>query len=29
MRRTVNVIRLQLINKGTFVWYPLMIWSRV
>lgn len=25
MRRTFNVIRLQLINKGTFVWYPLMI----
>lgn len=25
MRRTVNVIRLQLINKGTFVWYPLII----
>ena len=25
MRRTLNVIRLQLINKGTFIWYPLMI----
>ncbi|MFB8188934.1 hypothetical protein ACFC14_06380 [Microbacterium sp. NPDC055988] len=25
MRRTFNVIRLQLINKGTFIWYPLMI----
>jgi hypothetical protein len=25
MRRTFNVIRLQLINKGTFVWYPLVI----
>lgn len=25
MRRTVNVIRLQLINKGTFIWYPLII----
>ncbi|MFK3677187.1 hypothetical protein ACI2IP_05615 [Microbacterium sp. NPDC090218] len=25
MRRTFNVIRLQLINKGTFVWYPLII----
>jgi len=25
MRRTFNVVRLQLINKGTFVWYPLMI----
>ncbi|MFJ6533424.1 hypothetical protein [Microbacterium sp. NPDC091662] len=25
MRRTFNVIRLQLINKGTFLWYPLMI----
>lgn len=25
MRRTLNVIRLQLINKGTFLWYPLMI----
>ncbi|MBT2484197.1 MULTISPECIES: hypothetical protein [unclassified Microbacterium] len=25
MRRTMNVIRLQLINKGTFVWYPLII----
>ncbi|HWV50481.1 MAG TPA: hypothetical protein VN035_13595 [Microbacterium sp.] len=23
--RTLNVIRLQLINKGTFIWYPLMI----
>ncbi|MCK2025847.1 hypothetical protein KZC56_06005 [Microbacterium sp. SSW1-47] len=23
--RTFNVIRLQLINKGTFIWYPLMI----
>lgn len=23
--RTFNVIRLQLINKGTFLWYPLMI----
>lgn len=23
--RTFNVIRLQLINKGTFVWYPLII----
>ncbi|MDF2509028.1 MAG: hypothetical protein K0Q52_2887 [Microbacterium sp.] len=25
MRRTLNVIRLQLINKGTFIWYPLVI----
>lgn len=25
MRRTFNVVRLQLINKGTFVWYPLII----
>ena len=25
MRRTLNVIRLQLINKGTFLWFPLMI----
>ncbi|KJQ55684.1 hypothetical protein [Microbacterium sp. SA39] len=25
MGRTFNVIRLQLINKGTFVWYPLII----
>ncbi|KAB1866371.1 hypothetical protein F6A08_00620 [Microbacterium algeriense] len=25
MMRTFNVIRLQLINKGTFVWYPLII----
>lgn len=25
MRRTLNVIRLQLINKGTFVWYPLIL----
>lgn len=25
MRRTFNVIRLQLINKGTFIWYPLII----
>ncbi|MGF6824630.1 hypothetical protein M2317_003563 [Microbacterium sp. ZKA21] len=23
--RTLNVIRLQLINKGTFIWYPLVI----
>jgi hypothetical protein len=23
--RTFNVIRLQLINKGTFIWYPLII----
>lgn len=25
MRRAFNVVRLQLINKGTFIWYPLMI----
>lgn len=25
MRRTLNVIRLQMINRGTFLWYPLMI----
>lgn len=25
MRRTLNVVRLQLINKGTFIWYPLII----
>ena len=25
MRRTLNVIRLQLINRGTFIWYPLVI----
>jgi hypothetical protein len=25
MRRIFNVVRLQLINKGTFVWYPLII----
>ena len=25
MRRTLNVIRLQLINRQTFIWVPLII----
>ena len=25
MRRTLNVVRLQLINKSTFVWVPLLV----
>lgn len=25
MRRTLNVVRLQLINRQTFIWVPLII----
>lgn len=25
MRRTLNVIRLQLINRQTFIWVPLIV----